>query len=299
MRIADAHCDTLTAFPADPFNTEKAAWNAAKFFSTGGFLQYMAIYTPPEITGDSAFRFAGNNIGNFFRTKPAGINLIKTKTDFDHNKVNILLSLEGASPIINDINNLYAFYNLGVRAMGLTWNHRNFVGDGVDENFGLTKFGKEVIIEMEKLKMLIDVSHLNVAGFNDVAETITGTFIASHSNSYSVLNHKRNLNDEQIKEIIARKGFIGLNFYSTFIGAQGDDIVKSFLKHVEHFLELGAEDVLGFGADFDGMDLSPFADVMSYSTILSLFKDTLKLTDEVIEKIFYKNLMDVTLKIIS
>ena len=298
ITVADAHCDTLTAFPTNPFNEEKAAWNTEKFTESGGRMQYMAIYTPPEFSGDSAIRFAVQSIGNFNRYKIPEINLIEKKEDFIEEKINIILSLEGASPIINSINNLYAFYKLGVRAMTLTWNHRNFIGDGVDEIYGLTSFGKEVITEMEKLKMIIDVSHLNVAGFDDVVNTISCPFIASHSNSYTIHNHRRNLNDIQINEIVNRKGFIGLNFYSAFIGEPDSDLEKEFLKHIEHFLELGAENILGFGADFDGMDATPFKDVKSYQYIHKLIKDNLQLSDEIIEKIFYKNLLNFTLEYI-
>ena len=295
IMVADAHCDTLTKFPNNPFNGEGAAWTSEKFKKANGTLQYMAIYTPPAYSGDSALRFAAYNIGNFYRFKTNEINLIEKKEDYFNDKINILLSLEGGSPIINEISHLYLFYKLGVRAMTLTWNHRNFIGDGVYESYGLTEFGKELITEMEKLKMIIDVSHLNEAGFDDITNTIRGPFIASHSNAFSIHNHCRNLKDEQIKEIIKRKGFIGLNFYSTFIGELDDEIEKAFIKHVEHFMNLGAEDILGFGADYDGMDTTPFPDVSSYGNIYNILKDNLQLSDVTLEKIFYKNLLQFTL----
>jgi membrane dipeptidase len=295
MKIADAHCDTLTMFPNNPFNSLDGHWNIDKYIEVGGSLQYFAIFTPPELSGDSALKFAVNSIGNFYRFHDNRINLLLKSEDWSENKINIILSLEGASPIINDISNLYAFHKLGVRAMGLTWNHRNFAADGVDSDYGLTTFGKELVSEMEKLRMIIDVSHLNTAGFDDILHFTSCPFIASHSNSSAIQSHKRNLSDEQIKEIINRKGFIGLNFYSLFIGNESDDLKKKLLSHIEHFLELGAQDTLGMGADFDGIDQCPYTDVSGYTELEHSLRHDLLLDEKLISKIMSENLIDFTL----
>ena len=298
MKVADAHCDTLTKFQENPFFTENAHWNINKFKKCSGVLQYFAIYTPPELSGDAAFKYAANNIGNFFAKNNEYVIHLEDSIDFVDDKINILISLEGASPIINDINNLYVFYKLGVRAMGLTWNHRNFVGDGVDTNYGLTPFGIDVIKEMERIGMIIDVSHLNIKGFYDVAKNTSKPFIASHSNSMAIHDHKRNLDDDQIVEIINRGGFIGMNFYTNFITDEKENGKKWFLKHIEHVLELGGDDILGMGADFDGIEESPFPDAESYVEIENLLRKDLQLDHLLIEKIMYKNLLDYTLKMI-
>lgn len=289
MKVADAHCDTLTKFNSNPFLTHEAHWSQAKFNAVGGLFQIFAIFTLPELSGSEATSYAFKHIGVFNRYKDEQIKHIKSGSDFEDDKINIVLSLEGAAPIQRDINYLHAFYNAGVRAMGLTWNHRNFLADGVDEEFGLTHFGKEVVLEMEKLGMIVDVSHLNVNGFADVNAITKRAFIASHSNARAITNHPRNLYDEQIIEIRNRGGFIGLNFYAPFL-SDGIAEKNDLLRHTEHFLKLGCEDVLGFGADFDGIDQSPFADVMDYSEIYDLFKQELQLSDEQLEKIFWKNL---------
>ncbi|MFC2130659.1 dipeptidase [Bacteroidota bacterium] len=302
MQTADAHCDTLFNFPEDPFHSPEAAWNIEKFDKSGGVLQYMAICIEPPFHGADAMRMAVNAIGNFHNKRTNKVNLLESPSDFDDRKINILLALEGASPIIDDINNLYAFYKLGIRAITLTWNHRNFVGDGVGVGggYGLTDFGKLVVREMNKLGMIIDVSHLNEAGFKDVCSVSEKSFAATHSNAYEIHAHPRNLKDYQIKEIIDRKGFIGLNFYSAFLDESRDKdiLIKKFLKNVEYFLNLGAEDVLGLGADFDGMDETPFKDASTYPEISDLLKNELKLSNSQIKKIMYKNLVDFTLKMI-
>lgn len=296
MRYSDAHCDTLTAYKSRPFDSNLSHWNLEKFKSIGGILQYFAIFTPEEYSGSSALSFAVNAVGNFLRKQPQGVHLIENQSDFVHDDVNILLSLEGASPIINDIANLYAFYKLGIRAITLTWNHRNFLADGVDNDFGITQFGIEAIQEMERLGIIIDVSHLNINGFDDLLKYSTKPFIASHSNSYQICNHKRNLSNDQIREIIKRHGFIGINVFADFLGNQDEDLVHKFLEHIEHILDLGGEDCIGIGADFDGMELSPFQGVLDYPVMSDLLRNDLKLSEVSIEKIMYKNLIDFTLR---
>jgi membrane dipeptidase len=295
LKVADAHCDTLTKFNENPFHSKEAAWNLKKFKKAKGVLQYMAIFTPDNLSGDSALVYAFNHVGRFIRYKPEEVAFLQSASDYNEKKVNILLSIEGGSPIINDISNLLAFYKLGIRAMTLTWNHRNFLGDGVKEDYGLTAFGREVVKKMNEINMIVDVSHLNEKGFWDVADVSEKSFIASHSNVWEICNHKRNLKNDQIKEIINRKGFIGLNFYSFFIGNKKDNMLHKFEKHINSFLDLGAYDVLGFGADYDGIDESPFPDPDSYKQISGILSDRIKLTDEMIEKIMYKNLVSYTL----
>ncbi|MCK5743021.1 MAG: membrane dipeptidase, partial [Chlorobi bacterium] len=163
-------------------------------------------------------------------------------------------------------------------------------------------FGKELIKELNKLGIIVDVSHLNEAGFDDLLKISDTPFAATHSNCFSIREHPRNLKDEQIKEIIARKGFIGMNFYSEFLGDKDDDntvLINKFLKHVEHVLELGGEDVLGLGADYDGINRTPFPDVMSYRDIEGLLINDLKLSEAQTNKILHSNLVDFTQKMLK
>lgn len=296
MKVADAHCDTLTKYPDNPLHSDTADWSVDKFNQSNGILQYFAIFTPPQYSGDSALRFVFESLSNFVVKCRGEVSWLKSPEDFNESKINILLSIEGAGPIINNINNLHGFYEMGVRAMGLTWNHRNYIGDGIDTDYGLTNFGIDVIKEMERISMIIDVSHLNEAGFNDVVAHTSKPFIASHSNARAVCNHKRNLNDNQIQEIINRGGFIGLNFYNDFIAT--DNHIIGFYKHVEHFLKLGAENVLGMGADYDGIPIAVYKDAASYSEIYEHLLNEMKLDLVTVDKIMYKNLVDSTLKLL-
>jgi membrane dipeptidase len=121
---------------------------------------------------------------------------------------------------------------------------------------GLGAFGVEVVRKMEDLGMIIDVSHLSEDGFWDVIKlTKKDTPIfATHSNCKAICDHPRNLTDEQIRIIIERNGFIGLNLYPDFLG--GDDL-ELVIKHAAHIIGLSGEHALGFGFDFDGVDKLP------------------------------------------
>ncbi|MCL2740205.1 MAG: membrane dipeptidase [Oscillospiraceae bacterium] len=219
---------------------------------------------------------------------------IRASWDFDEGKMGAFLTLEGGGVLEGKLSNLDEFYNMGVRLLTLCWNGENELGFGemdlpfdfkrekitilrkkektkrifrrkliqsyslfkLHHSLGLKNFGIKVVQKMEDLGMLIDVSHLSEDGFWDVVKhTKKGTPIfATHSNCKAICNHPRNLTDEQIKIIIERNGFIGLNVYPPFLG--GDDI-SLIAEHAAHIISLGGEDCLGLGLDFDGVDKLP------------------------------------------
>ena len=146
-----------------------------------------------------------------------------------------------------------------VRCVTLTWNGENEIGSGHDTAHGLSAFGREVVPEMERQGILVDASHLNDAGFEDLLQTVRRPFLATHSNARAVCGHKRNLTDDMIREMAARRCLIGLNYHIHFLrdggeGAGPDDL----MRHIERFFALGAEHILALGSDFDGADLPEF-----------------------------------------
>lgn len=187
--------------------------------------------------------------------------LIKTKKDLEEvtkeNKIGIILSFEGLDPIGNDIRLLRIFYELGVRAGGLVWSRRNYVADGCSfspveegQKGGLSKFGVEVVKQMEEMNMLIDVSHLNDEGFWDIMKFTNKPFIASHSNVRNIYGRMRNLTDEQIKAIAERNGVIGINAYKTIAGVkEGEDPIKKLADHIEYMVKLVGATHVGYGFD--------------------------------------------------
>jgi membrane dipeptidase len=166
-----------------------------------------------------------------------------------------LLSIEGGDCLQNDIRILRMLYRLGVRAMGLTWNHSNCLADGVgaEVDKGLTSFGREVVREMNRLGMVVDVAHLAPRGFWDVIELSEAPVIASHANAKAVQGHVRNLDDDQLRALFAKGGLVGVTFVPSFIKS-GEVAIVDLMRHIDHILSLGGEDSLGLGSDFDGID---------------------------------------------
>ncbi|SNX54550.1 dipeptidase [Thermoanaerobacterium sp. RBIITD] len=175
------------------------------------------------------------------------------------NKIGAILSIEGGEALEGDLALLRMFYKLGVRAMTLTWSLRNDLGDGVEgnENSGLTNFGKEVIKEMNRLGMIVDVSHLNEKGFWDAVELSKKPVIASHSDCKALCKHPRNLNDDQIKAIADKGGVIGINFCTYFLRDDGNSSIDDVLNHIDHIVNIVGMKHVGFGSDFDGIEKTP------------------------------------------
>ncbi len=226
------------------------------------------------------------------------INVIKTAKDVE--KGGALLSVEGGNALCGRLSALRMLYKLGVRSLTLTWNGRNELGVGASEGedaAGLTDVGKNVVSLMNKLGMIVDVSHLSEKGFWDVAKTSDKAFIASHSNAKKLCGHWRNLTDEQIKEIIKRNGFIGINFCSDFL-REGGSKISDIMRHIEHILSFGGENVVGFGGDFDGVDDLPEG-IFGVQDMEKIINELLKQNyhETVINNILYGNL-DRTLKLI-
>ena len=211
------------------------------------------------------------------------------------------LTCEGASPFANS-DGIYQAYECGVKLITLTWNDENEVGYGCQSgsDLGLKPLGKLLLSGMEKLNIVADVSHLNRAGFYDVISSDVSV-VASHSCSGSVLQRtrkesedklfscRRNLTDEQIKLLIERNSLIGINFCRSFLGDYGDDGFEAAFRHIAHILELGGENVLAIGSDFDGCEINPELSGIDKMPAFRQFLLDNGLNEILIEKIFYGN----------
>lgn len=173
-------------------------------------------------------------------------------------KIALFLSLEGVEPVGNDLLLLRSFYDLGVRLLGLTWSRRNYAADGCEFKWsdaaghpgGLTRFGRRLVEKAQELGMVIDVSHINDPGFEDVAAMSAKPFIASHSNCRALCDSARNLKDSQIKAIAASGGVIGMNCYSPFVSEeQSGRTAETLLSHIEYIGRLVGFEHVGLGLD--------------------------------------------------
>lgn len=246
MKFFDLHCDTITECYKQNKTLEKNDLDIS--LEKGSFLeewtQVFAIWMPDSIRGKEAEEYY---------TKV----LSKYKEELkDVKTVKPILAVEGASALGGKLENIEKLYRDGVKIITLTWNTENELASGCfsENDKGLTDFGKEAVKEMVKRNIVPDVSHLNEKSFYDLCEATDFPFIASHSDCYSLNPHVRNLKDEQIKIICQRKGLIGLNFYNKFLGSGNS--IEVLIKHAEHILKLGGENILALGSDFDGCSIN-------------------------------------------
>ncbi|GMA61480.1 hypothetical protein GCM10025859_19200 [Alicyclobacillus fastidiosus] len=137
--------------------------------------------------------------------------------------------------------------------MGLTWNDANELADGCGElrGAGLTRAGRAVVRELQRLSMWIDLAHLHDTGVRDILRFTDGPVMASHANARAIHDHRRNLTDDVIREIIRRDGWMGLTFEASFL-TDGSTTVNDVFRHLDHVLNLGGAKHIGFGSDFDG-----------------------------------------------
>lgn len=227
---------------------------------------------------------------------------VLTKDDLKVDKPLALMSVEGMCGIQeNEEECIEWMYDHGIRLASLCWNDENALATGVRGNneHGLTEKGKNVIRKMDELKMVIDISHTNEKTFWDIMDTSNGLVIATHSNVYNLCNHPRNLKDEQIKAIAAKKGLIGMNAYPPFIKENTYVVnVDELAKHAAYIKNLVGIEVLACGFDF--MDFWPgyedkYIEEMRNASEVQNFIQALKnhhFSDDEIERIAYKNVIE-------
>lgn len=172
--------------------------------------------------------------------------------------------IEGAEAIDRDLDALHVLHAAGLRSVGPVWSRPNIFGHGAPFRFpstpdtgpGLTEAGKRLVRECDALKVVVDVSHLNEAGFWDVARTSTAPLVATHSNSHALTPHARNLTDAQLDAIAESGGMVGLNFATCFLRDDGrmrdDTPLEAAARHLDHLIGRVGVDHVGFGSDFDG-----------------------------------------------
>ncbi|MDR0405124.1 MAG: membrane dipeptidase [Oscillospiraceae bacterium] len=213
------------------------------------------------------------------------------KSAFFKKKIGAILCVENLSCLEDDLLVLDKLYEKGVRLATLTWNGSNKVGAGaLTKSGGLTVFGKYVLIRMLELGLIVDISHASDHLFYDVFSRYSGSgkVMASHSNSRKICNHPRNLTDEQFITLKSREGVVGLTFCKDFLRKDKKAQIYDILHHAEHFLELGGEEVISIGSDFDGADMPE--GLVGIESIYDLYEVFLRYYQEsLVEAIFFKN----------
>lgn len=263
LPIADAHTDVLMRMEEEHLRFDTAQDLAAgqQALRAGNVrAQVFALFVWPKLPATVQMEQVLREIDLFYQqlTSNGVVLPVRTWAEFESaqqtGKIAGLLSVEGGGCLRGQVELLRTMYHLGVRGMGLTWNGANELADGCRERrgAGLTAAGREVVLEMVRLGMWVDIAHLADRGVEDIFALTNTSVMASHANARAVHNHPRNLTDDVIREVIRRNGWIGLTFEASFLGEVEQAGVDDVFRHLDHLLKLGAEDCVGFGSDFDG-----------------------------------------------
>ena len=218
------------------------------------------LYVEGEHKPDRALRRAVTLLGAALNDIDATyeIALCRTQAEIDaavgRGQIAFVLAIEGAECVQDGVESLRVFYELGVRVMGLTWNQRNLLAEGVGEERaggGLTELGRVFVQEANRLGIILDVSHLSVKSFWDLIDASEAPVIASHSNAKALCCHRRNLDDDQIRALAQKGGIVGVNAVPSFIDDDPQNAsLERMLDHIDYIAGLIGQERVALGPDF-------------------------------------------------
>jgi len=269
--VVDGHCDVPLAVNrlTDAAGEVPALGETSigRAIRAGGVdIVLSPVYAELEYLPDGSLRRA---LQGFVRTEQAAIRsgdefvVVRSAHELEKTlgsgRTALILGLEGCTPLGYDPSLLEVFVRLGARILGLTWNERNAFASGSQQarDEGLSRLGKELVREADRLNLILDLSHLSERSFWDVLEDTSGPVVASHSNAHALYAHPRNITDDQIRAIGDRGGIVGLMIQQFALGSR-EATLKDFLHHVDHAVSLVGIERVGFGYDFisfvDGLE---------------------------------------------
>ena len=329
MKVADMHCDTIGVIYENRLLGNNLALkennlhlDIKKMKKADYLLQNFAMFIDIK-KYKNPYKTLNEMIDVYYEELNKNSNDIKAIYKYDdilsckkENKIAALLTIEDSGALEGKIERLKEVYDRGVRLITLTWNYPNEAGypniklnldnNGnivgkpnlsiVNTEDGLTKFGVDLVRNMETLGIIVDVSHGSDAVFYDVLKYANKPFVASHSNARSISNVARNLSDDMIRKLADKGGLTGINFCSNFIQPTPHieptyTYIKDIIKHIKHIRNIGGIDCIALGTDFDGISSTLELKDGAYMQLLA--DEMLKsgFTYEEVEKIFYKNLL--------
>ncbi len=299
--VADAHVDVLWRMDEQghPFYGESPLMASyARMRASHVRTQVFALFSSPRQSPGAQLEQVMRSLDVFYEEvlRPGSVQLATDAHSLAGahatGQVAALLSLEGAGCLRGQVSLLRVLHRLGVRGVGLTWNDANEFADGCLEgrNAGLTQRGRELVREMERLGLWLDLAHLGDQSTADALRTFDGPVMASHANARSVYAHPRNLTDAVIHEIRERDGWIGVTFEGSFVAEPEHLGVEAVLRHIDHLLQLGAEDHVGFGSDFDGTShpVPGLVDMEDYHALSERLRE--RYGRRLAKKLLYENL---------
>ncbi len=307
-KVIDGHCDTISELmqtDGDLLNSGLCV-TLPGLVAYGGYIQFFALWLDdaeavPLSHAEQMAKFYHEQIKQFKLTSV--LSACDAENVLKKGQVGALLAVENGNVLEGDIQNLKKIYRWGVRALTLTWNGTNELCDGIgiENGAGLSVFGRNVVQLMNELGMIVDVSHISERGFWDVMRESKQPVMATHSNSRTICGHKRNLTDEQIRALSEKGGVLGLNLYPSFLTEEEIASWTDCIRHIKHIINIGGEDCLGLGSDFDGFSGDMPYGITGPQDFYFLFEKLKEngLTAQQIEKIAYKNVLDFTKNILK
>ena len=287
MFVLDSHCDTpsqILSLRDLSLDNELAHVDYPKLKKGNVDGAFFALYIPASMDTDDAKDYLLRLMGGVKRTlaeNPDKAALTVSMSQALENKkkglFSLFLGLENGSPLGDSedaFENLQKLYNAGVRYITLCHSTSNQICDSCASTTpkwnGLSPFGKRLVAEMNRIGMLVDVSHISDSAFYDVLACSTKPVVATHSSCRALAAHPRNMTDDMIRELAARGGVIQINFYPVFLDSEfaarfsssGDlDLERPSYKliadHIDHVVSLVGVDYVGIGSDYDGIEITP------------------------------------------
>lgn len=300
--VADAHCDFLYYMFHDNYSLktvkEKQAVSLPMMRKGGAALQFFAAWVDPDMK-TAPLQQCLWLIDAYYRMleECASEGIVPFTKEFDPigGKIGTVLTVEGGEAVMAQEENLRMLYRLGVRAMTLTWNATNELAHPAMSrlNRGLTKRGKAIVKEMDRIGMAVDVAHLSDAGIDDILSIATRPIFSSHTNARAVLSHKRSLTDRHIREIAKCGGVVCINYFPPQLSKQPTACIDDIVRHIMHVVNVAGVEHVALGSDFDGMNEYP-RDLKNWGDVPLLLDALLKvgLKEDDVRRIAYHNLRD-------
>lgn len=301
--IIDTHCDVVIPYQelGSSFSTalENTQTSLPLLKKTGVKLIF-AGYSYDDLLKNSDQQFS--DLHEMIKKFPDDFELVLDFKNIDKiitgKKIGVILHIEGAAILDNDINKLESLYKEGLRSLGFTHNTKNSLGTGalVDDGNGLTEFGKQVIEKCNDLNIILDLAHLNEAGFYDVLKYSKQKSFVSHGNCFELTINPRNFKDNQLKELAQINSVIGVFFSGKYLKLDSNNDKPSIddaVAHIKHMADVMGTDNISLGCDYGGITTGLPTGLENHTNVIDLL-DKLKthgFTEEDLDKIAYKNMI--------
>lgn len=253
MREGRLDATTMVCYLPQPWTPDNGAPEARKGKTFSELVHY-PINSPREYTDfifDEIERIVADSHGQIAQAR----SVADIKANKTEGRKSIILGIENGLAIENDINNLRHFAERGITYMTLCHNGDNLICDsakGADINNGVSAYGKDVIREMNRLGIMVDLSHAGEKSFYDAIEISSTPIVCSHSNCRSLCDHPRNLTDDQMRRLAEAGGIMQITLYAGFLQPDENATILDVIKHLEHAISIMGIDHVGIGTDFDG-----------------------------------------------